>query len=124
MALLESHIFSCLTGASGVSSVVGERIYALVLPQGCALPAISYFRVSGPRQMSLEGYSNLESPRIQIDCWATSYAQAKTLAAAVRAAMLSSTDFKVSGISDQDLFDESIGIFRVSTDFSVWHRDT
>jgi hypothetical protein len=122
MAQLETSIFSTLTGASAVSAIVGTRVYPLVLPQKAALPAISYLRVSGAQELSLSGHSGLESPRIQIDCWATTYAQAKALSAAVQAAMLASSAFKVGSVSDRDLFEDETNVFRVSIDFSVWHR--
>lgn len=124
MAQLEKRIYAVLTGYTGVSALVGTRVYPLVLPQKCTFPAISYLRVSGGQQMNLSGYSRLEAPRIQVDAWAESYGQAKDLAAAIRAALLSATDFKVSDISDRDLFEDSSALFRVSTDFTVWHRDT
>lgn len=122
MAQLEASIFTTLTGASGVSAIVGSRVYPIILPQKTTLPAITYLRVSGAQEISLSGHSGLESPRIQVDCWATSYAQAKSLAAAVQAAMIASTAFKVGSVSDRDLFDDETNVFRVSIDFNVWHR--
>lgn len=122
MAQLEPSIFSALTADATVSGLVGTRVYPLVLPQKAGLPAVSYLRVSGRQEMSLSGLSGLEAPRIQIDCWATTYAGAKALAAAVRAAMLSATAFKVGSVSDRDLYEDDTNVFRVSIDFSVWHR--
>lgn len=122
MAQLEASIFTALTGASGVSAIVGSRVYPLVIPQGAALPAVTYTRISGPLEMSLSGGAGLESVRVQIDAWATSYAAVKDLAAELRSAMLSATAFQVASVSDRDLFEDETSVFRVSTDFTVWHR--
>lgn len=122
MAQLEASIFTALSGASGVSTIVGSRVYPLVIPQGAALPAVTYTRISGPLEMSLSGGAGLESVRVQIDAWSTTYASAKSLAAAIRAAMLAATAFKVASVSDRDLFEDETSVFRVSADFTVWHR--
>ena len=76
--MIESTVYSTLSGASAVSSLVGSRIYPLVRPQGDALPAIVYQRISTVPVNSLDGDSGLDEVRIQIACVAPTYAQAKS----------------------------------------------
>lgn len=40
----ETSVYAALTGAAGVTAVVGDRIYPDFLPQGKPLPAIVYAR--------------------------------------------------------------------------------
>lgn len=123
MAHLESKIFFCLTGFTGVTAIVSDRVYPKRLKQGCKLPAISFERVSGNFDNDLEGYSGLEQPRVMINCWALGYVQAKDLAKAVRAAMLAATAFKATILTDSDLSEDAANYYGVSLDFSVWHEE-
>lgn len=52
------------------------------------LPAISLKIVSGDIAQNMKGVQSLQFARVQADCWAASYAQAKALADAVIAACL------------------------------------
>lgn len=72
---------------AGVSSLIGTRAYPAKLPQNPTLPAITFARVSGPRDYTHSGESGLAEGRVQFDCWATTYKGAKALAAALIAAL-------------------------------------
>lgn len=123
--MLEVKIYSLLSGTPAITGVVGTKIYPLQAPQPTGFPYIIYSRVSGGQVSGLDGYLNLENPRIQIDMYSTSYAQVKTVADVIHDAMNGATEFKSILISDNDLFDDDFrdkGSFRVSMDFSCWNR--
>lgn len=126
--MLEESIFSHLSTVAAITTYVGAssaaRIYPVDLPQDPTLPAMSYQRISSQPQTSMGGFCGLDNPRIQIDCWATSYSAVKELAEAVRDAMMSASAFNALEISDQDLFEPDVEIYRVSIDFSCWFKST
>ena len=126
--MLEESIFSHLSTVAAITTYVGAsssaRIYPVYLPQDPTYPAISYQRISSQPHVSMGGFCNLDNPRIQIDCWATSYSDAKGMAEAVRDAMMSASAFNALEISDQDLFEPDLEIYRVSIDFSCWFKST
>jgi hypothetical protein len=124
MADLESKIHTLLAGTAGVSGIASTRIRPIVLNQGDTLPALTYQRVSGGQQNVLSGSFSLENPRIQIDCMASTYSGAKALGAAVLTAMTGATTFTALLISDQDIYEDVAECYRVSMDFSVWHKIT
>lgn len=121
MAVLETLVYQVLRDNAGVAAVVSGRIYPLILPQGCILPAISYERVSTSPVVSLSGFSNLESARVQIDCMASTYSAAKGLAALVFTAMNSATLFKSVPLGQTDILENDTMTYRVSMDFSAWN---
>jgi hypothetical protein len=90
--------------------------------QGDVLPAITYQRISSSEQHVLEGRSTIENARIQLDVMATTYAATKSLAALVVTAMEGASTFSGLMISDQDLYEDDAECYRVSMDFSVWHK--
>lgn len=116
--MIEEDIFTALSGFAGLSALVSDRIYPLRLPQGGSLPAIVYTRVSGERVNNLDG-ENIQNPRYQVDCWAENYAGAKAAAAQVELAFAAST-LQAVLIADRDDKDDTVKIYRVSMDFSVW----
>ena len=97
-----------------------------------ALPAITLQDVSAGRNYTHDGANGLAAPVVQIDCWAGTYGEAKTLARAVIAEMetsatVSGVEFITSfldasrGMNPEDL-GGGIKVFRQSLDFTVWHR--
>lgn len=129
--MIESSLRPYLAADLGVSGYVADRIYPIQLPQAAALPAVTYQRISTVPYHHLEGYSGLTASRLQIDCWAVTYADAKGLAEAVRlaldgfsGAMGEHTIESVLLLGHNDVpespdGDGEYGIQRVSMDFRV-----
>lgn len=119
--MLESKIFSHLSTSTAIG--VSARIYPVRLPQEPTYPAITYQRISGGQENSFGGYATLENPRMQIDVWADTYLAAKNAAEAVHTAMNGATAYRATLISDSDLYESDIEIYRVSMDFSCWNKE-
>lgn len=105
------------------------RVYWVERPQTSALPAITLQTISGDRPQTHDGFQELRSTRVQMDCWAASHqAAADILQAAIAAVAPKVT---ANGIKfDRMFFDgerdfvERVGtttIFRASIDLIVWH---
>ena len=110
---------------AGLSALVGNKVFALVIPQGTKLPCITFQRIGGVPANTLSGHSGLEEIDLQIDVWAKNYGEAKALAKAVRAAMPPNGEvFGAHLIEDQDLYEDGTNYFRVSMEFKVWFLET
>lgn len=120
---LKSHL-----GADGtIAGLVGDRIFPAVIPQGKAVPAITYQAISGQPQTDLSGDDGqMVNYRMQLNCWAEGYLTAKQLAEAVRTRLkTAASSFKaVPLVSAQDVFEESPKRFGVYMDFSFWYRSS
>lgn len=128
--MIDNDLITFLKAGSAVATLVAARIYPLTMPQGGEYPAVTTQRIDGPRVRSLSGPSNLAHPRFQIDCWATTYASVKAAAQAVRqrldgyrGLMGTTTVGGVSLESDTDDFEPDTGLYRVSLDFIIWHKE-
>lgn len=128
--MMESDLYSALANDAAVGALVGgtgsaARVYPLVRPQAAALPAVTYQVIDKPRldTASLSGHNARVRARVQVDSWALVYSDVKSLAAAVRAALLSASAFTALNLDDRDLFEDDTLIYRVSADFSVWHLE-
>lgn len=110
---------------AGLSALVGNKVFALVIPQGTKLPCITFQRIGGMPANTLSGHSGLEEIDLQIDVWARDYDEAKAIAKAVRAAMPpSGPRFSAHLIEDQDLYEDGTNYFRVNLEFKVWFLET
>ena len=107
---------------AGLSALVGNKVFALVIPQGTKLPCITFQRIGGMPANTLSG---LEEIDLQIDVWARDYDEAKAIAKAVRFAMPPSGQrFSAHLIEDQDLYEDGTNYFRVNMEFKVWFLET
>lgn len=110
---------------AGLSALVGNKVFALVIPQGTKLPCVTFQRLGGMPANTLSGHSGLEEIDLQIDVWARDYDEAKAIAKAVRAAMPpSGPRFSAHLIEDQDLYEDGTNYFRVNMEFKVWFLET
>lgn len=128
---METALYTLLTTTAGVYSLVGgtgaaARVYPLIRPQGAALPAVTFQRIDTQRlaTTSLSGHNSKIRCRMQIDCWATTYAAAQSLFDAVKAAMLSATAFSALNAGEHPLYEDDTKIYRVTSDWSCWFTDT
>ena len=62
-----------------LAALVGTLVYAFPLRQDPVLPAVTYRRVSGPRDQLL----GIGKPRYQFTAWSESYGEARDVAQAV-----------------------------------------
>lgn len=81
---IEEGLVAFVLAQSAITTLIGTRIMPAPLRQDCVLPAISYQLISVRDDVLHDGPQGLPDARIQIDCWADTYAGAKTLAAAVK----------------------------------------
>lgn len=118
------------TGA--ITALIGQRVRTVVLAQNETLPAIRVQRISESEPMHLRGSGSLRRARVQVDSYAASFADARTLDAAVHgdgagsglcgfAGMVGSA--KVHGIFPMDVQDlyekDEREFYRVSRDYEV-----
>lgn len=118
--MIEATIYATLKNDAGVTALVSSRIYPVVMPEGTALPAVVYQRISTNPVASLDGDSGLDLVRMQISSWGKSYSSAKVLAAAVRTSLVGANALKLRTESEQDDYDPETRLHRVISDFIVW----
>ena len=119
-----------LLADSGIAAAVESRVYPIRLPQAPGMPAVTYFKVSGLRHYGTAGPEGLSRPRIQIDCWARTYAAALSVAELVRqrlegysGAMGSATIQGVFFENEQEFFEAEPELYRVSRDYMVFFEE-
>jgi hypothetical protein len=93
---MESALRARLLAAGPITTLAGQRVTWVERPQTAGLPAITLQIVTDDRSQSFSGFDGLQPGYVQVDVWATSYAQAKALKEAViNAAVPTGTFFAV-----------------------------
>lgn len=118
---------------AAAATAASSRIFPLALQEGSALPALSYFRVSTVRDYTHGGASGLVRARIQVDCWAATYAAVKSLAAQVVASLsgFSGTMGGAGGVLtgrvlaqvEVDLPEPEAGIYHIALDWDIGYSE-
>jgi hypothetical protein len=130
---MEEAIIIRLLADGGVAAIVATRVFPGSRPQGSELPALVLNRISGGPLYADDGEVGLEQGRIQIDCWAATYTEAKLLARAVTASLsafdgtVGTTVFEFIELeNERDLREGGAGSsdypFRTALDFMVLAR--
>jgi len=83
----ESIVYSTLSGAAGVTAMVGTRIYPDLVPEEKATPYIGYERVGTEPITTIHGTILANDVQMVIACWADTRVQAEAIADAVASAM-------------------------------------
>ena len=110
------------------STLASGRVYALTPPKSTATPCIVYTVVSRTRLYTHSGISKLNRYRVQMSCYATSYADAKSLADSVTALMdtwhESATDIDGAILDNEaDLYEKDTGLYHIPRDYFIWYQN-
>lgn len=127
MASLEESLVDILTGHAGLTSLVSDRVGPSPKPQGSALPAISYFRVSTVAVHAHSGNVGLKRSRFQFDVWGDSVSSVSAVVAQLEDA-LEHYRGTVAGvridaalsIMDLQRYSPDTGSYRRIVDFYIW----
>jgi hypothetical protein len=129
----EAVIYALLTGAGAVTSVVQDRIYPVVLPEGVATPAIVFELLSSVHVPALDAQASTHhlQARVQVNLLGPSYAQIRDL----RTAVINAVRYQRGSIAGAQVhavlpgfegpvtFDSALGLFHRPLDF-VLHLST
>lgn len=112
----ETATHAALSTHSGLTALVGTRIYPLTMPQDCPLPAVTYQLIDDIPQLVKGAKSQT---RMQVDAWSDSFGGAVTVAAQVLLAMDTIPQCTVIG-KPVPLMDGETGEHRRTMDFYLW----
>lgn len=122
-----------LKATSGLTALIGARLYPDEIGQGTTLPAVFYMTISDVKDHTLTAQSNLEGPTIQFTTYAATRDSAAAVAEQIKTALV---DFVgvLSGITVQyiELINENPGLYKSADgtskqythdlEFQVWHE--
>lgn len=115
--MTEMEVYNLLKNDATLTTLVNGRIYPMVAPQNVAKPYITYMVVSGLRLQCLGGEIYQGSYRMQMDCFSTTYGNAKAISEAVKNCLVGFMDS--NNIDIRDGYDNETQLFRQLIDFNI-----
>lgn len=108
-----------LAASAELTALVEDRIYHEVAPQGCAKPYVVHQVVSDVPVNSTDGYSDLTTARVQVDCYAKTGLQAKAVADEVNEVLgaVVEVGFSSYRADRRGGYEDETELHRVSMDF-------
>lgn len=134
--MIETDLYTYLTGKSGITDEVSTRIYPSRVPQGESMPAIVYSIVTSDSGRDQTGVNGLVRTIMQLDCYGDTYADARNAHEAVRTnfdgyrgTMGSTVVRRVTRLNDISRFTKpehagDKGRYRLSSDYAIWHVES
>ena len=113
---IESTLYDALQNDAGVTALVGARVYPQVAPDNAAVPYITYQVIVGTAFNLIAGAPDAERKVIQVNCISNSYANAKAISEACKAAINVSIGYLTS--EGDDYFQQTQN-HRVRLDFAL-----
>ena len=127
---IEAAFYSTLSAHAGLIAKVSTRIYPLVLPQDCRLPAVCIRRVSDIPEYLLDLAVALQETRMQVSSFAETLAEALAIGAQVKLALVGLSgshggvtigDIRIE--NENDLYEPDTDIYHIPIDFMVYYSE-
>lgn len=123
---LDTVLYTRLTTFAGLTALISDRVYARnELPQGVALPAVSFMRAGVERVSAMGVDTGLARARVQVDAWASTYDGVRAVAEQLRLALQRWRNVTGTVVQDTyvltelDLYEPETRLHRVMFDFDV-----
>lgn len=85
---VEASLYTRLSTWPALLALVSDRVYPMILPQNCTLPAVTYQRIaSQPRVLAMGTDPGMARPRFQITAWAVDFDTARAVIDVCRLAL-------------------------------------
>jgi hypothetical protein len=129
--MIETSLFTRLSGFGGLSALVATRIYPMLLPQEPQYPAVTYAFVSGVPVAAMGADTGVTRKRLRVTAWSKTYAEMTSVADQVRLC-LERWRGTVGGVVIQDtyvdndsldLFDDISRVYYRPLDFILVHQE-
>lgn len=134
--MIDTAIKELLLEDSGITLLVGDRVYPEVLPQAVTYPAMTFQIISGQSHYHMQGPSELAASRVQFDLYAETKDKLIELKrvfmrlmsgfhnAAVRPGIIQGA-FRDNEFGDvEGAIDRTNKVRRNTFDFIIWHEES
>ncbi len=130
---LHEAIYKQLSTATLTTQLGSTAIYPMVIPQGKALPAVTYQQISEVWSHTMGVDPGIRTSRYQLSYWSTSYKQVKLLADKGRNVLQDFSGDLGGSVTVQRIFfdnevdlsdidpETKLPIFHIAQDFIIWH---
>ena len=130
--MLESGLYSFITANAGFTALAANRLFPLILPDSLIAstslpPSATYQTISSVTDYTNDGSTGCVKARVQFDCFASDYADAKTLSNTIRLVLEGYAGTLPNGPpvlaiwtdNMTDSYSQDTRLYRVSADYRI-----
>ena len=124
MSTIAQDIYTTLAGYTGLSALVGAKVYPSIVPDGANASYVVWDEIATVPVNGLDGHHGLNNYHVQVVSIAVTGEAARAVAAQVRNAMRAATLFKALEV-DYGTVDFEVGskLYGMRSDFSLWSEN-
>jgi len=118
-----------LVGTEALTNLVNRRIYTLILPQKCKLPAVTINKVNETPIHFMGSDTEPYRPYFSVNCWAENYKDVYDVRTQVinalkdfSGSMGSTTVQRIFLESETEIYEAQTNIYHIILDFVIWHE--
>jgi hypothetical protein len=140
MITIEEGIYYRLTNFAGLTALISTRVYPFRLPVDVTLPAVTYQRISTPRENTHDQENNgsdgcdLAMPRFQFTVWDDGFSGAKAVVKQLRKCLHGYTGtfgtgantvsvYGVLSDNEVDNYDPDSNLYWTTVDYFIHHEE-
>lgn len=117
--MITDEIRSYILADSQISGLIGNRVYAVSLPQEIPMPAMTFLMVSHNRENTMDGIIHSSEARLRFHIFAETYGQVKILSQLLRRRL----ETAASGVADVNSTSFVLSTdAELETDLDLQHR--
>jgi uncharacterized protein DUF3168 len=122
--MIDAALVEKILNGPGISGLIGTRFYPLILPQNTKLPAATFQLIARQARHGHDDEADYQQI-FQVDCWADTYPETKSLADNLRSLLdgysgpVGSLDALIFLDNEKDEYIDAAKLYRVSMDFII-----
>jgi hypothetical protein len=116
----ETELYSALSSQSGLTNLVGSRIYPDAIPENVSLPAVVFVRANTLPTYTIGGARVCEFVHFPVTAWAKTRSEVEAVADQIELALEISQNLPVDRSSG---YDNEVGLFAVTIE-TDWFTTT
>ena len=127
---IEQALKTELETVTALTALIEDRLYYVKAPQDVAEPYVAFFKVSSPRDETLDGAAGLARARFQFSTFAETYDEAKQIAQQIQLALEGKRGIigGVGGVYADISYDDETDLtedelFHIAQEFIVLHNE-
>ena len=129
--IIENALHIHLLAQTGLTALIGQKLYYVTAPQTVVAPYVVFFKVSAVPEYCLTGHSGLINARFQFSIFADTYYETKLIARQIQLALQDKCNQVIGGVggvnvsvqfeNEQDLFEA--GIFHCPVEYFIQYNE-
>jgi len=129
--IIENAIHIHLLAQTGLTALIGQKLYYVTAPQTVVAPYVVFFKVSAVPEYCLTGHCGLINARFQFSIFADTYYETKLISRQIQLALQDKCNQVIGGVggvnvsvqfeNEQDLFEA--GIFHCPVEYFIQYNE-